>query len=585
MRITKNDIINSLYKWYSFAFSDKETFIKNVCNEIDDLGALESSRVIRKQADNYVGLQVKNGMFIELFNKLINLTDLDCALDYFNYIFEEISYTLSEKEYEGLFKIEVLNTRLNELKTIDEERRKSNERKIEIKGEEEENITDDYSVGTSYVEEDVPVDDISFIKNNLLLSIFTEYSYKESFDDIDFDDVEVVDETDSIEEEVKKEKTDKFLIKNEATKIMYDSGGSITLTKEEMDYYVIKARCHDEDAVQKLIMAHNKMLLNLAFVYSRKGPHDVSFEDLYQEGVIGLMRAIEKDDLSKGNKFTTVAMYWIRQAMERAIYNHGRIIRIPVHSHLSLGHIKAVRRRYHIEFNREPTIDEYVSETGYTKDRVKTLLELEVLPTSLDKTIGEDEDVFLGDFIPSEENNEESVIEQSEQDEHRKIVLDSLSCLTKTQALFIRKYFGLDDGVSMTSPQIADTYGVTHQCVNQTINKAIRKLKIHNGILMKGKPRNTTSDRGEVSRQKIEARKNKAITRVRLKTGRNVEIVEFDDLGENARFMCVNCGSKWVSNISVFLKPKYPKCPYCKDREKEEEIIVPIQRRGRKRKQ
>ncbi len=260
---------------------------------------------------------------------------------------------------------------------------------------------------------------------------------------------------------------------NDPVRLYLKEIGKVPLLKAEEEMELAKRmEAGDVSAKKKLAEANLRLVVSIAKRYVGRG---MNFLDLIQEGNLGLIKAVEKFDYTKGFKFSTYATWWIRQAITRAIADQARTIRIPVHMVETINKLIRISRQLLQELGREPTPKEIGDEMGFPEEKVREIQKIAQDPVSLETPIGEEEDSHLGDFIPDEEAP--APAEAASFALLKEQLIEVLGTLTEREEKVLRLRFGLDDGRTRTLEEVGKQFNVTRERIRQIEAKALRKLR------------------------------------------------------------------------------------------------------------
>ncbi|MBQ1392459.1 MAG: RNA polymerase sigma factor RpoD [Lachnospiraceae bacterium] len=287
-------------------------------------------------------------------------------------------------------------------------------------------------------------------------------------DDADLDEEEEVEDIENIDLSV----PDSVGVDDPVRMYLKEIGKVPLLTSDEEVELAKRIADGDEEAKKQLSEANLRLVVSIAKRYVGRG---MQFLDLIQEGNLGLIKAVEKFDYTKGYKFSTYATWWIRQAITRAIADQARTIRIPVHMVETINRLLRTQRQLVQDLGREPTVEELAEELKLPVARVREIQKISQEPVSLETPIGEEDDSHLGDFI---------------QDDHMPVPMDAaaatllreqltevMSSLTEREQRVLRLRFGMDDGKARTLEEVGKEFDVTRERIRQIEAKALRKLR------------------------------------------------------------------------------------------------------------
>lgn len=338
--------------------------------------------------------------------------------------------------------------------------------------------------------------DLSDEDTDALFTWFTDHKIDVVDDDLDEPDIDTIEADDEVvgddedaaietEGEEKKDEIDVASLQqsyadspsikvNDPVKMYLKEIGREPLLTPKEEVEIAKAiKAGDEEAKKKLISSNLRLVVSIAKKYGGRG---LLFLDLIQEGNMGLVKAVDKFDYTKGFKFSTYATWWIRQAITRAIADQARTIRVPVHMVETINKLTRIQRQLVQELGRDPSPEEIAQRMGnVTPEKVCEIQKISLDPVSLETPIGEEDDSHLGDFI--EDTNALSPDDYASEQLLKEEINKVLKQLTPRESKVLRLRFGLEDGRTRTLEEVGKEFNVTRERIRQIEAKALRKLK------------------------------------------------------------------------------------------------------------
>lgn len=302
-------------------------------------------------------------------------------------------------------------------------------------------------------------------------------NFAEIHEDVDFNNITPSEEDVPDEKELEEASLAKGIAVDDPVRMYLKEIGKVPLLKADEERELARLMVEGNDNEQEmskniLCEANLRLVVSIAKRYVGRG---MLFLDLIQEGNLGLIKAVDKFDYTKGYKFSTYATWWIRQAITRSIADQARTIRIPVHMVETINKLIRVSRQLLQEFGREPTPEEIAEAMEIPEEKVREILKIAQEPVSLETPIGEEEDSHLGDFIPDEDVP--APAEAAAFSMLKEQLVEVLDTLTEREQKVLRLRFGLDDGRARTLEEVGKEFEVTRERIRQIEAKALRKLR------------------------------------------------------------------------------------------------------------
>jgi RNA polymerase primary sigma factor len=296
---------------------------------------------------------------------------------------------------------------------------------------------------------------------------------EDDYEEINLTDLNTLEIEESDDQDIDQTLTNEGTAIDDPVRMYLKEIGKVPLLTSEQEIALARRMAEgDDEAKKQLSEANLRLVVSIAKRYVGRG---MLFLDLIQEGNLGLIKAVEKFDYTKGYKFSTYATWWIRQAITRAIADQGRTIRIPVHMVETINKVMRISRQLLQELGHDPSSDEIAREMGMSVDKVREILKIAQEPVSLETPIGEEEDSHLGDFIPDDDAPAPS--EAASYTLLKEQLISVLGTLTPREERVLKLRFGLEDGRARTLEEVGKEFNVTRERIRQIEAKALRKLR------------------------------------------------------------------------------------------------------------
>ena len=504
-----NDIKHSLFKKYGFAFKsfaefDNLIFI-NVNNTNDENKVLQTAI---NNINKYILYLLNDNKFINLFNSYVKRNGIADAFNFFDKFYKTYNLDINDDDIQILW-------------SNDEYQSYYESVYAKIKGNYDEI-------------------DFSVLKNTFLEKIISLYAILSE----DFEEEIKVDDNKS-----------EIILSNDIVRDYYRTISKIPLLTKTQEVELFNRLKNGEDVKDDIINANLRLSVHVAKKYINK-TKSLSLIDLIQEGNLGLIKAVDKFDYKKGFKFSTYAIWWIRQSIQRAIQDVDNTIKIPVHVQEDYNQIYKFKKKYIDKYFTEPSIEEISENTGLTIDKIKDVndaYEKYSCTIPYDISVGEDaDDATLLDFLPGD--GFETIEKNAEKSDMAREIEKYIDLLTEREKKILYYRYGMYDGRERTLEEVGKVVGVTRERIRQIEARAINKLK-------RARVRNEEAIKTKILR-KQEAERVKREFKI---SNKNLTVSNFSTFEEVVRATCIKCGFTWLTTPRTLMKNS--DCPTCKKME------------------